>query len=177
MRSWLGLISRLLARTRKSASLLALMQNTPTGSTSSEKLSRLVPRTDAVGACQRQTVFYTPTTITISEGQKIWGRLTCGPNTKNNRDLDITISYQTDDTAETVVEYKMCVVFPFHCAAIRRLVNIADRWLGVDCIFVFILCSVALRCIWLVEILMLLFAFAVCEPFLGGLVVGVLYRY
>lgn len=90
-----------------------------------------------VSLVQRQTVFYTPSTITISEGQKIRGRLSCAPNTKNNRDLDITISYETDGK-ETVVEYKMCVVFPFIAAASPRLVNIADRWSGVDCIFMFI---------------------------------------
>jgi len=96
------------------------------------------------GSRQRQTVFYTPSTITISEGQKIRGRLTCAPNTKNNRDLDITISYGTDGT-ELTVEYKMCVVFPYFCAASPRLVNSADRWSGVNCIFMFILpCYVAL---------------------------------
>jgi len=55
----------------------------------------------------KQTVFYTPSTITISEGKKIQGRLSCGPNTKNNRDLDIKISYKAGGTEE-VVEYKMC---------------------------------------------------------------------
>jgi len=55
----------------------------------------------------KQTVFYTPSTITISEGQKIRGRLACAPNTHNNRDLDITISYEADGV-ETNVEYKMC---------------------------------------------------------------------
>ena len=90
------------------------------------------------GSCQRQTVFYTPSTITISEGQKIQGRLSCAPNTKNNRDLDITISYETDSAPHTVVEYKMCVVFPFIGATQPRLVNSADRWSGLDCIFTFV---------------------------------------
>ena len=95
--------------------------------------------------CQRQTVFYTPTTVTISEGQKIRGRVSCSPNTKNNRDLDIIIAYETDETEETVVEYKMCVVFPYLYALRPRLVNFADRRLGVDCIFISMLsCSVVL---------------------------------
>ena len=95
-------------------------------------------------SCQRQTVFYTPSTITISQGEKIRGRLACAPNTKNNRDLDITISYETDGR-EIIADYRMCVVFPFFAAASPRLVNSADRWSGVDRIFMFTLsCCVAL---------------------------------
>jgi hypothetical protein len=60
--------------------------------------------------CDRQTVFYTPTTLTISEGEKIQGRLTCAPNARNNRDLDITIAYKNESDPEQVVEYKMCVI-------------------------------------------------------------------
>ena len=64
----------------------------------------------------RQTVFYTPSTITISAGEHITGSLTCAPNAKNNRDLDITIRWKapkedgTDamDTEEEV-RYQMCV--------------------------------------------------------------------
>lgn len=81
-------------------------------------------------------MFYTPSTITISEGQKIRGKLVCGPNAKNNRDLDITISYKTGETTGTV-EYKMCVVFPLLCAGPPRFVNPTDRWVGADCIFMF----------------------------------------
>ena len=95
-------------------------------------------------SCQRQTVFYTPSTITISQGEKIRGRLSCAPNTKNNRDLDIRISYETDGTVVTA-DYKMCVVFPFFAATSPRLVNTTDRWSGVDCIFMFILLH------WLIE--------------------------
>ena len=97
-------------------------------------------------SCQRQTVFYTPSTITISQGEQIRGRLSCAPNTKNNRDLDITISYETAET-EVIAEYKMCVVFPLFLLLppSLRLVNFADRWSGVDCIFIFILfCCVSL---------------------------------
>jgi len=55
----------------------------------------------------KQTVFYTPSTITISQDQAIKGTLTCSPNARNNRDLDITIGYQCGDEPQTVIEYKM----------------------------------------------------------------------
>ncbi|KAJ7217773.1 S-adenosyl-L-methionine-dependent methyltransferase, partial [Mycena pura] len=56
----------------------------------------------------KQTVFYTPETVTISEGQIITGRLSCAPNARNNRDLDIGISYTTSkDEPETTIQYKM----------------------------------------------------------------------
>ncbi|EIM81271.1 protein arginine N-methyltransferase [Stereum hirsutum FP-91666 SS1] len=54
----------------------------------------------------KQTVFYTPTTITISDGESIKGTLTCAPNARNNRDLDISIQYECGDQAETI-DYKM----------------------------------------------------------------------
>ncbi|KAH9929499.1 S-adenosyl-L-methionine-dependent methyltransferase [Epithele typhae] len=55
----------------------------------------------------KQTVFYTPATITLSAGQEIKGRLSCAPNARNNRDLDITIAYQTEGELETEFHYKM----------------------------------------------------------------------
>ncbi|KAJ3866690.1 S-adenosyl-L-methionine-dependent methyltransferase [Lentinula novae-zelandiae] len=56
----------------------------------------------------KQTVFYTPNTITVSEGDTISGRLTCAPNQRNNRDLDISITYQSvQDPASTTMAYKM----------------------------------------------------------------------
>jgi hypothetical protein len=55
-------------------------------------------------------VFYTPETLTISEGEKIVGELSCAPNARNNRDLDITISYATLNSPLTRVEYKMCAL-------------------------------------------------------------------
>jgi hypothetical protein len=58
----------------------------------------------------RQTVFYTPETLRISEGEKIVGKLTCSPNSRNNRDLDITISYSTPNSARIRVDYKMCAL-------------------------------------------------------------------
>ncbi|KAF7970694.1 hypothetical protein HWV62_23226 [Athelia sp. TMB] len=57
----------------------------------------------------KQTVFYTPTTMTLNEGDEITGHITCAPNAKNNRDLDIAIKYKTKNDAETSIEYKMCV--------------------------------------------------------------------
>ncbi|KAF7986966.1 hypothetical protein HWV62_15 [Athelia sp. TMB] len=55
----------------------------------------------------KQTVFYTPTTMTLNEGDEITGHITCAPNAKNNRDLDIAIKYKTKNDAETSIEYKM----------------------------------------------------------------------
>lgn len=61
----------------------------------------------------RQTVFYTPTTLTLNEGDTIKGTLKCAPNARNNRDLDITIDYSTPTTSETIA-YKMCVLSLLH---------------------------------------------------------------
>ena len=58
----------------------------------------------------RQTVFYTPDTLTVSAGEKITGRLSCAPNARNNRDLDIVIAYKVEDGPETEIQYKMCVL-------------------------------------------------------------------
>jgi len=59
----------------------------------------------------KQTVFYTTEAIMVSEGEKIVGELSCAPNARNNRDLDIAISYippnSPPDTLPTRVEYKM----------------------------------------------------------------------
>jgi len=56
----------------------------------------------------KQTVFYTTQTIMVSEGEQITGTLTCSPNARNNRDLDITIEYiLPDGTDKEKVEYKM----------------------------------------------------------------------
>ncbi|EJD03225.1 S-adenosyl-L-methionine-dependent methyltransferase [Fomitiporia mediterranea MF3/22] len=55
----------------------------------------------------KQTVFYTPTTITISEGESITGTLSCAPNVRNNRDLDISIAWAAPDGQSETVQYKM----------------------------------------------------------------------
>ncbi|KAH7108011.1 S-adenosyl-L-methionine-dependent methyltransferase [Auriculariales sp. MPI-PUGE-AT-0066] len=62
----------------------------------------------------KQTVFYTPETLSVSIGQEITGTLTCSPNARNNRDLDISVSYlvpESDSTPEQSgkIDYKMCV--------------------------------------------------------------------
>ena len=58
-------------------------------------------------------MFYTPDTLTVSAGQKITGQLSCAPNARNNRDLDITIAYKVEGGEETEVHYKMCVALSF----------------------------------------------------------------
>jgi len=58
----------------------------------------------------KQTVFYTPETIRIGEGEKIVGKLSCSPNARNNRDLDITIRYSTPNSERTQVDYKNVVI-------------------------------------------------------------------
>ncbi|WOO85876.1 Protein arginine N-methyltransferase 1 [Vanrija pseudolonga] len=57
----------------------------------------------------KQTVFYTPETLTVSEGDVIKGTLSCAPNSRNNRDLDIVIEYEVEGAEPTkgVMEYKM----------------------------------------------------------------------
>jgi protein arginine N-methyltransferase 1 len=57
----------------------------------------------------KQTVFYTPSTLTVNQGDKIVGRLSCGPNRRNNRDLDIGVTYKLEHHEEEVsTQYKMC---------------------------------------------------------------------
>ena len=60
----------------------------------------------------KQTVFYLTETLTVQEGEKISGQLSCKPNERNRRDLDIAIEWelQTDDgmrTSKGKTEYKM----------------------------------------------------------------------
>ena len=42
----------------------------------------------------KQTVFYLHHELAVSEGEAIHVQLTCGPNAKNPRDLDIQIGYE-----------------------------------------------------------------------------------
>ncbi|SJK97217.1 probable HMT1-hnRNP arginine N-methyltransferase [Armillaria ostoyae] len=58
----------------------------------------------------KQTVFYTPSTLTVSQGEPITGTLSCAPNARNNRDLDIKITYKTPREQETAIHYKMYVL-------------------------------------------------------------------
>ncbi|KAH9935501.1 S-adenosyl-L-methionine-dependent methyltransferase [Fomitopsis serialis] len=55
----------------------------------------------------KQTVFYTPETLTLYQGRPVKGRLSCAPNERNPRDLDILVTYQTNDEPEVEVHYKM----------------------------------------------------------------------
>ena len=41
----------------------------------------------------KQTVFYLDTTLTLCEGERVSGSLTCAPNPANPRDLDIGLTY------------------------------------------------------------------------------------
>jgi hypothetical protein len=63
----------------------------------------------------KQTVFYTPETLTINQGQKITGSLDCKPNGNNPRDLDIVIEYalQGDESSKKTVNYTMFVFLFF----------------------------------------------------------------
>ncbi|RXW25017.1 hypothetical protein EST38_g787 [Candolleomyces aberdarensis] len=54
----------------------------------------------------KQTVFYTPSTLTVSKDDKIVGNISCAPNKRNNRDLDIEISYKVDNAGEQEVKYQ-----------------------------------------------------------------------
>lgn len=56
----------------------------------------------------RQTVFYTNGTLLVSEGQDIVGELQCAPNLRNNRDLDIRITYGAEGEESETMNYKMC---------------------------------------------------------------------
>lgn len=59
----------------------------------------------------KQTVFYTPETIIVSQGDVIHGTLSCAPNERNPRDLDIDMEYRVQGShpLEGHMEYKMCV--------------------------------------------------------------------
>lgn len=71
------------------------------------------PRETNRARARRQTVFYTPDTITVSEGQKITGQLSCAPNGRNPRDLDIAITYEAEGEPAKEIQYKMCVIPSF----------------------------------------------------------------
>jgi len=57
----------------------------------------------------KQTVFYTRHTVVLSEGENIKGTLTCAPNARNQRDLDIVIEYEVEGEVKDQdrIEYKM----------------------------------------------------------------------
>ncbi|KAF8678473.1 Protein arginine N-methyltransferase 7 [Rhizoctonia solani] len=57
----------------------------------------------------KQTVFYTKDVIPVKAGDEIVGTLTCAPNQRNNRDLDIAIKYESkgERPAADHIQYKM----------------------------------------------------------------------
>ncbi|KAG1457110.1 hypothetical protein G6F56_006684 [Rhizopus delemar] len=58
----------------------------------------------------KQTVLYTPETLTMKKGEKIEGQVSCAPNKSNPRDLDIVIDFQIEGEHGSIKEscdYKM----------------------------------------------------------------------
>ncbi|KAK5004760.1 hypothetical protein LTR28_007815, partial [Elasticomyces elasticus] len=60
----------------------------------------------------KQTVFYLRDVLTVEAGEQVKGSLSCQPNERNRRDLDIGIEYklETDDPhrmAQGRGDYKM----------------------------------------------------------------------
>ncbi|KAI8089193.1 S-adenosyl-L-methionine-dependent methyltransferase [Halteromyces radiatus] len=53
----------------------------------------------------KQTVFYTPETLTINKGESIEGTIDCAPNSRNPRDLDIIIDYKFKGEHGSVEEH------------------------------------------------------------------------
>lgn len=74
-------------------------------------------------------MFYTPSTLTVSHGDRVEGTITCAPNARNNRDLDIGITYRAPGSDFVSIQYKMCVDYlslssssPFCvCGILRRI--------------------------------------------------------
>lgn len=67
-------------------------------------------------------------------GDEIVGTLTCAPNQRNNRDLDITISYESKGERPTSdhLVYKMCVFWSYLIALSFQRGTTADVCLGLD---------------------------------------------
>lgn len=81
-------------------------------------------------------MFYTPSTILVNSGDVIKGTLSCAPNQRNNRDLDISIKYTPPRDLEVQMDYRMCVILaPLSSMlsfVIVLLVTNADRLSGLD---------------------------------------------
>lgn len=59
----------------------------------------------------KQTIFYFPDSLPVSKGDIIFGNLSCKPNTKNPRDLDVEIDYTLENSAGSYKDscsYTMC---------------------------------------------------------------------
>ena len=48
----------------------------------------------------KQTVFYTKEIIMGKRGLNVEGRITCKPNERNHRDMDITLHYECEGVSE-----------------------------------------------------------------------------
>ena len=58
----------------------------------------------------KQTMFYVPDTLTICAGETLQGQISCQPNPRNKRDLDISIAYQFQgkhSSVDTTVQYRL----------------------------------------------------------------------
>jgi len=58
----------------------------------------------------KQTIFYMKDVLTVCDGETIFGKITCKPNTKNPRDLDISMQVDFDgkhSKLRTNMEYKL----------------------------------------------------------------------
>ena len=55
----------------------------------------------------KQTIFYLNEPISICEGEELVGRISCKPNTKNERDLDISLDINFDGTHSKVIDKRV----------------------------------------------------------------------
>lgn len=55
----------------------------------------------------KQTIFYLNEPISICEGEELVGRISCKPNTKNERDLDISLDINFDGTHCKVIDKRV----------------------------------------------------------------------
>ena len=58
----------------------------------------------------KQTIFYTKDTLTVCEGEELRGKISCRPNPKNSRDLDITLAVKFNgrhSKADWVTDYRL----------------------------------------------------------------------
>ena len=58
----------------------------------------------------KQTMFYVPDTLTICAGETLQGQISCQPNPRNKRDLDISIAYQFEgkhSKIDSTVHYRL----------------------------------------------------------------------
>jgi protein arginine N-methyltransferase 1 len=58
----------------------------------------------------KQTIFYLNESITVCDGEELVGRISCKPNEKNERDLDISLEIEFDgkhSKVDKTVEYRL----------------------------------------------------------------------